>query len=109
MKIIISTGLLLISLVFAVNCQRDKSSPPPTETSTFEKPTDTIPEGMDTLDIRAGQSSSTVYVCESTGAKRYHYSLNCRGLRRCSHNIVKMARKKAECRGLTLCGYESKD
>jgi predicted lipoprotein with Yx(FWY)xxD motif len=49
---------------------------------------------------------SGVYVCKSTGAKKYHYSPDCRGLSNCKHEIVKMDRDDAEARGLGLCGWE---
>lgn len=50
--------------------------------------------------------SNTVYVCQSSGAKKYHYSSSCRGLSNCKHEIVTMAKKEAENIGLGLCGWE---
>lgn len=47
-----------------------------------------------------------VFVCGATGAKKYHYNENCRGLKSCSHEIVKMPVSKAQNYGLTLCGWE---
>ncbi|HEY1195285.1 hypothetical protein [Flavobacterium sp.] len=49
---------------------------------------------------------TNVYICGSTGAKKYHYNENCRGLRSCSHETVKTSIKKAQGLGLTLCGWE---
>lgn len=47
-----------------------------------------------------------VFICGSTGAKKYHYNENCRGLRSCSHEVVKTSLKQAQGLGLTLCGWE---
>jgi hypothetical protein len=47
-----------------------------------------------------------VYLCGSTGAKKYHYKENCRGLNACKHEIVKTSLSKAQTYGLTLCGWE---
>lgn len=49
---------------------------------------------------------TTVFVCGSTGAKKYHFNENCRGLSSCSHGTVKISLKKAQGYGLTLCGWE---
>jgi hypothetical protein len=51
-------------------------------------------------------SSSDVYICGNTGAKKYHYKENCRGLSACSHEIKKVTIKDAQGYGLTLCGWE---
>jgi hypothetical protein len=49
---------------------------------------------------------SSVYICGSTGAKKYHFNENCRGLSSCSHGTVKTSIKQARGLGLTLCGWE---
>ena len=49
---------------------------------------------------------SNVFICGPTGAKKYHYNENCRGLRSCSHGTVKTTLKQAQGLGLTLCGWE---
>lgn len=49
---------------------------------------------------------SDVYLCDSSGGKKYHYSKNCRGLSNCKHEIIKVSLKKALTLGKTLCGYE---
>lgn len=49
---------------------------------------------------------TNVFICGSTGVKKYHYNENCRGLRSCSHNVVKTSLKQAKGLGLTLCGWE---
>tara|TARA_R110000868_G_scaffold340618_1_gene601309 strand:- start:12007 stop:12192 length:186 start_codon:yes stop_codon:yes gene_type:complete len=47
-----------------------------------------------------------VYICGPRGAKKYHYTENCRGLSACKHGIVKSSLKEAKGYGLTLCGWE---
>jgi hypothetical protein len=47
-----------------------------------------------------------VFICGSTGAKKYHYNENCRGLSSCSHGVVKKSLKQAKGLGLTICGWE---
>lgn len=49
---------------------------------------------------------SDVYLCDSAGGKKYHYSKNCRGLSSCKHAIIKVSLKKAQTLGKTLCGWE---
>jgi 5-bromo-4-chloroindolyl phosphate hydrolysis protein len=49
---------------------------------------------------------TTVYVCDSKSATRYHYKSNCRGLRSCSYRIVKIRLEEAKKQGKTLCGWE---
>lgn len=55
-----------------------------------------------------GKSSaiSDVYLCDSKGGKKYHYSKTCRGLSACDHQIVKVSIEKAQKLGKTLCGWE---
>ena len=49
---------------------------------------------------------SDVYLCDSSGGKKYHYSKNCRGLSNCQHKIIKMSLQKAKSLGKDLCGWE---
>jgi hypothetical protein len=49
---------------------------------------------------------TNVYICGSSGAKKYHYTENCRGLSACKHEIVKTTKSNAESLGLSLCGWE---
>jgi hypothetical protein len=49
---------------------------------------------------------AAVYICGPQGAKKYHYSENCRGLSACKHEVFKVTKSKAESYGLTLCGWE---
>ena len=47
-----------------------------------------------------------VYICNSTGAKKYHYKKNCRGLSNCKKEIKEISLEAAKDRGRTLCGWE---
>ena len=49
---------------------------------------------------------TSVYICGSAGAKKYHLKENCRGLSSCSNGVVKTSLKQAQGLGLTLCGWE---
>ncbi len=49
---------------------------------------------------------TSVYLCDSTGGKKYHYSKTCRGLSNCQHEIIKVTLEEAKKRGKTLCGWE---
>jgi hypothetical protein len=51
-------------------------------------------------------SDSNVYICGTKGAKKYHFSENCRGLNACKHEIIKTSQSEAKGFGLTLCGWE---
>ena len=51
-------------------------------------------------------NETIVYICGSEGAKKYHYTENCRGLNACKHEINKTTLSKAQSYGLTLCGWE---
>ena len=52
------------------------------------------------------KETTTVYVCNSPGAKKYHNSSDCRGLSNCTYKIVKVDLEKAKKDGKTLCGWE---
>jgi hypothetical protein len=47
-----------------------------------------------------------VYICNSTGAKKYHYKKNCRGLSNCKKEVKEISLEAAKDRGRTLCGWE---
>lgn len=51
-------------------------------------------------------AETKVYICGPKGAKKYHYTENCRGLAACKHEIVKTSLSQAQKYGLTLCGWE---
>jgi hypothetical protein len=48
-------------------------------------------------------SSSTVYICTGPKAKVYHSVSTCRGLNRCSGNVVSVTLAKAEKLGRREC------
>lgn len=49
---------------------------------------------------------TSVYLCNSSGGKRYHFSENCQGLSNCKHEIIKVSLQETKKRGKTICGYE---
>ncbi|MFH6994204.1 hypothetical protein [Flavobacterium sp. FlaQc-48] len=49
---------------------------------------------------------TSVFICGSAGAKKYHYKETCRGLSGCRSEVAKTSLKKAQGLGLTLCGWE---
>ena len=51
-------------------------------------------------------SETYVYICKGSNSYAYHYSPNCRGLRRCSTDLEKLTIKEAVGKGRKLCGYE---
>jgi len=51
-------------------------------------------------------ATTTVYVCDSSRAHRYHLTKNCRGLNNCKHRIIEMSIEKAKAENRTLCGWE---
>ncbi len=46
--------------------------------------------------LEASREENNVYICDSQTAKAYHASENCRGLNRCTHEVVKVTKKEAE-------------
>ncbi|KLT64786.1 MULTISPECIES: hypothetical protein [Pedobacter] len=54
----------------------------------------------------ACKETQTVYLCDSEGGKKYHYTTSCRGLSNCQHKIIKVTLEKAKSQGKTLCGWE---
>jgi len=49
---------------------------------------------------------TTVYICDSSNAIRYHLTPKCRGLGNCSHRIISVTLEKAQKMNLTLCHLE---
>ena len=47
-----------------------------------------------------------VYVCNGPSSKAYHYSPNCKGLQKCSKQVIKVTLEEAKEKGRKLCGYE---
>jgi hypothetical protein len=52
------------------------------------------------------KETTTVYICNSPDAKKYHNTYNCRGLNNCTYKVVKVDIEKARKDGKTLCGWE---
>lgn len=52
------------------------------------------------------EPQASVYICGSSGAKKYHLKEHCRGLSSCRSETVKTSLKQAQGLGLTLCGWE---
>ncbi len=52
------------------------------------------------------QGNSTVYICVSGTATKYHYNKDCRGLSACTHDIKAIKLSEAKTVGRTLCGWE---
>jgi 5-bromo-4-chloroindolyl phosphate hydrolysis protein len=50
--------------------------------------------------------SNTVYICNSSGATKYHYTTTCRGLKNCQYKIIKTTLEAARSKGRTLCAWE---
>jgi hypothetical protein len=52
------------------------------------------------------KETTTVYICKSPNAKRYHNTPGCKGLSNCTYRIIKLDIDKAKKDGKTLCGWE---
>ena len=52
------------------------------------------------------KETTTVYICNSPNAKKYHINLKCRGLRNCTYRVISVDIQKAKKDGKTLCGWE---
>jgi hypothetical protein len=51
--------------------------------------------------------STTVYICYSETAKKFHYRKTCRGLNACTHEIKQVSITDAKVKyNRTLCGWE---
>lgn len=51
-------------------------------------------------------TTTTVYVCDSPAAIRYHYDENCQGLSNCRYRIIKTTLDSAKKSNKTLCKWE---
>ena len=47
-----------------------------------------------------------VYICDSENAVAYHYTKECRGIKLCTHEILKVTKEEALEKKLKLCGWE---
>jgi hypothetical protein len=56
--------------------------------------------------VCAGFQSSKVYICMSASSYAYHYTLECRGIKQCTHEVKSISIKEAMDLGRKECGYE---
>jgi hypothetical protein len=47
--------------------------------------------GLSALTAKAKVRPDSVFICVSKGSIAYHQTLNCRGLRSCKHQIIKVS------------------
>jgi hypothetical protein len=51
--------------------------------------------------------STNVYICISNASEVYHLDKNCRGLKRCTHEVKIVTKNEAiRTYGRRICGYE---
>jgi hypothetical protein len=108
-KAILRLVFLLLLLAFTANCQRDYNLPPPIMGAEINQKAETPSATSDSTEytrLSDDAPTTVVYICGPKGAKRYHYSNTCCGLKRCTHEIVETTVEDAENFGLTLCKYE---
>ena len=77
---------ILLLVMSVASCSRDDSKP-----------------RHERIDIATVAMSDTVWVCTSSGAKRFHASDSCKGLSNCGEEILPLTREEAEKRGKTFC------
>ena len=58
------------------------------------------------LTTQSDVKSDSVYVCNSSNAKKYHLRDHCRGLSSCTHKIVKISLEEAKKKGKDESGIE---
>lgn len=51
---------------------------------------------------------TSVYICDSPYATKYHYNKSCEGLSKCIHEIKQLTLTEAQEKKYSLCGYEKK-
>ena len=57
--------------------------------------------------LKSQDAVTFVYICDSSSAKKYHYTKTCRGLNACKHDIEKVTLTDAKQKyNRTLCGWE---
>jgi hypothetical protein len=60
-------------------------------------------EGIASQNENKTYANEQVYICTGATAKRFHKSEKCRGLSRCSGEIIKVSKEEAIKRGKTPC------
>jgi hypothetical protein len=97
---------LTISYMLMLSCAKDPQDHIGT-LSFSSTPSEAINESQqDRFGKDDEKLSTTVYVCQSKGAKKYHLLQTCRGLSRCKHQVVSIAKSDAQNRGFGLCRHE---
>lgn len=59
--------------------------------------------GAQSIATESHKGGNGVYICLSPKAYRYHKNRSCRGLNKCSYNIILVPVSTAENRGYTPC------
>lgn len=72
-------------------------------TSSSDETPDETPEKQE---VSKPTRSGKIWICKSSGAKRYHYNQDCGGLGKCKHEVVRQTVAEAEAVGLTACSYK---
>lgn len=50
--------------------------------------------------------SAKVYICLSAGSYAYHFTMDCRGIKQCKHDIKAVTLSEAISLGRKPCGWE---
>jgi hypothetical protein len=101
---ILLVGSMLMGVFVSMGCKGDPEKPIENTHEAFTAPANALMADETTPPREA--VADAVYICKSTGAKKYHYDQYCTGLKRCTHTVEKTTKKAAEALGLGLCGYE---
>lgn len=56
--------------------------------------------------LLSAKSATTVFVCVSPSAEVYHYKEDCRGIKKCTHEVKKVSLDEAKKMGRRMCGFE---
>lgn len=61
---------------------------------------------QETKENKESKVTTTIYLCDSPNAKKYHLKADCRGLSNCSYRIIKTSLDQAKREHKKLCGWE---
>lgn len=59
-----------------------------------------------TMSIFSSSTNSSVYICDSANAEKYHLTKDCQGLDKCKHTIKEVTLSEAKALGRELCSWE---
>ena len=96
MKRFLSTLFLVVFIASIGLSQSPKSTPDSNNSS--------IKTESSSKSLASVKPETYVLICQSKTAKAYH-SHNCRGLGKCTHEIVKVTLEEAQQMGRTPCGF----